>query len=322
MEKVLEIKDLHVHFPTYQGVAKVLNGVNLTIEPETITGLVGETGSGKSMTGLSILRLIKRPGRIVKGSIFMEDKDLVKLSETEMKEKIRGKKISLIPQGTRGGLNPTFTVGEQISVIFRIHQKLNKRQSLEKAEEMLRKVGIPEPKKRLKAYPHELSGGMCQRVMIAIGLACNPRLLIADEPTTGLDVTVEAQILELIQNLISQNKLSCILITHDLGVVAEVCQNIAVMYGGQVLEFGKTADVFEEPLHPYTQKLLKATLRVDQHKPIYSIPGSVPDLLNLPQGCNFAPRCDKKLKICDVREPEATIMPSGRIVKCFRAGDI
>lgn len=319
-QNILEIRDLHVRFPGYFGLTSVLNGVNLTIDRGSIFGLVGESGSGKSMTGYSTLRMLKSPGYIEKGEILLNGQDLTHLSEEEMRRNIRGRQISLIPQGTGGNLNPTFKIGKQIMAVLRTHEGTGRKEALAKAEELLHSVGLPEPKKRLKAYPHELSGGMCQRVMIAMGLACHPRLLIADEPTTGLDVTVQAQILDLIAALIEDHGSSCMLITHDLGVVAEVCHYTGVMYAGQVVEYGPTDEIFKRPLHPYTKNLLRATFRVDRKKEIYSIPGSVPDLRALPLGCKFAARCDEILPECTSTEPEAICMDGGRIVKCHRSG--
>lgn len=321
MDNLLEIKDLHVRFPGYFGTVSVLNGVNLSIERGSIFGLVGESGSGKSMTGYSILRMLKSPGYIEKGSILLEGDELTELREEDMRRNIRGKKIALIPQGTGGNLNPVFSIGQQISAVLRTHEDIGKKEAWEKAGQLLKSVGLPEPEKRLRAYPHELSGGMCQRVMIAMGLCCRPQLLIADEPTTGLDVTVQAQILELICALIEDCGSSCMLITHDLGVVAEVCRYTGVMYAGQVVEFGRTEDVFKHPLHPYTKNLLRATFRVDRRQEIYSIPGSVPDLLSLPHGCKFEERCDERCPSCRDGEPVAVVSDGLRMVKCFKAGD-
>ena len=321
MDNLLEIKDLHVKFPGYFGMTNVLNGVNLDIAKKSIFGLVGESGSGKSMTGYSTLKMLKSPGYIERGQILLDGEDLVALGEEDMRRSVRGKQISLIPQGTGVNLNPTFKIGKQISAVLRTHENMGKKEALSKAEELLHSVGLPEPKKRLSSYPHELSGGMCQRVMIAMGLACQPRLLIADEPTTGLDVTVQAQILELIAGLIEDYGSSCMLITHDLGVVAELCNYTGVMYAGQVVEFGRTEDIFKRPLHPYTKNLMRATFRVDKRKEIYSIPGSVPDLRTLPFGCKFEERCDEKCPECREREPEALNVDGIRVVKCFKAGD-
>ncbi len=315
MKPLLEIDNLHVHFFLYKGIAKVLNGVNLKIHNKGIQGIVGESGSGKSMTALSILQLIKSPGKIIDGSIKYKGEDLLKKDLNDIKN-FRGKKIALIPQGSRAALNPVFTIGAQIALLYKVHKNMKKRESYEAAEEVLRSVGIPEPRKRLRAYPHELSGGMCQRILIAMGLALDPTLLIADEPTTGLDVTIQAQILDLILELVNEKSSSCILITHDLGVIAEVCQYVAVMYAGQVVEYGTTKDIFTDPRHPYTEKLIDATLRIDQKKTITSIKGTVPNFMHLPEGCSFSPRCHKALDLCHRQKPNTYYFADNRYVMC------
>ncbi len=267
------------------------------------------------MTALSILQLIKSPGKIIDGSIKYKGEDLLKKDLNDIKN-FRGKKIALIPQGSRAALNPVFTIGAQIALLYKVHKNMKKRESYEAAEEVLRSVGIPEPRKRLRAYPHELSGGMCQRILIAMGLALDPTLLIADEPTTGLDVTIQAQILDLILELVNEKSSSCILITHDLGVIAEVCQYVAVMYAGQVVEYGTTKDIFTDPRHPYTEKLIDATLRIDQKKTITSIKGTVPNFMHLPEGCSFSPRCHKALDLCHRQKPNTYYFADNRYVMC------
>lgn len=319
-ENVINIDELYLTFTTYKGTLQVLNGINLNIHKEGITGIVGESGSGKTMTSLSILGLIEPPGKITSGSIMFKGLDLLKLDKKAARRAVSGK-ISFIPQGSRAALNPVFTVGEQVSRIYRVHRGMSKAESLNACAEAFRAVGIPEPNKRLKAYPHELSGGMCQRVLIVMGIASQPELLIADEPTTGLDVTVQAQILEMVSSMVEKERSACMLITHDLGVVAEVCDYMAVVYAGQVMEYGTVKEIFASPKHPYTQKLLDATLRVDIKKPITSISGAMPDLMNLNKGCKFVDRCHCSLSECRETEPEAVWDNNGRYLKCYKAGE-
>ena len=301
-EPVVRLEDVHVHFPLYQGTARVLNGVNLDIKKGCITGIVGESGCGKTMTSSAVLQLIPKPGKVTQGHIYVQGHDVVTMTRKEVNEYIRGK-ISFVPQGARAAMNPVFTIGEQISRIYRVNKGMNKKEAMDAAEEALKNVGIPEARKRLSAYPHELSGGMCQRVLIVMGIAAGPQLLIADEPTTGLDVTVQAQILELITEMVAKNHSSCMFITHDLGVIAEISQYVAVMYGGQVMEYGTTEQIFCAPKHPYTKRLMDATLRVDVRKKITSIPGIVPSALKETKGCYFAERCDEAEPICFAEEP-------------------
>ena len=315
-QDLLRVENLHVEFPLYQGVAHVLNGVNLTLKKGCVTGIVGESGSGKTMTSSALLQLIPPPGKIVQGHIFFQGHDLVNLTRKETDRYVRGK-ISFVPQGARAALNPVFTIGEQISRIYRVNQGMDKRQAMQAAEDALRRVGIPEAHKRLSAYPHTLSGGMCQRVLIVMGIAAGSTLLIADEPTTGLDVTVQAAILEMIGEMVVSRHSTCMFITHDLGVIAQISQYMAVMYGGQVVEYGKTRDVFRNPLHPYTMRLIHATLRVDVKKPITSIPGIVPSALSQPAGCYFADRCGEALPVCFEKQPRE-VMLEGRCVKCHK----
>jgi peptide/nickel transport system ATP-binding protein len=319
MDKLLEIKNLRTYFYTEDGVVPALDGVDFYIKPGETLGIVGESGCGKSVTSLSILQLIpKPPGKIMEGSqIFFEGQDLLGLQEQDMR-KIRGNKISMIFQEPMTSLNPVFKIGDQLSEVLVLHQGMNKHQAREKSIEMLKLVGISRPEKIVDEYPHSLSGGMRQRVMIAMALACNPKLLIADEPTTALDVTIQAQILELMKKLKSDFNASVMLITHNLGVVAETCQRIIVMYAGRVVEEGDVYSLFEDPKHPYTQGLLKSVPSIEnKQEKLDSIPGMVPNPLNMPKGCKFEPRCSKALEICKSQEPGLTSLGEERGVRCF-----
>ncbi len=317
-EVLLEIKNLQTHFQVGGQTAKAIDGVDFDVKKGEVLGLVGESGSGKSVTSLSILRLIPNPpGDIVGGELIFEGQDLLKLSYEEMR-KIRGNSISMIFQEPMTSLNPVFTIGEQIMEPIMLHQGLNKVDAADKAVRMLELVGIPSPRQRLWDYPHQFSGGMRQRVMIAMALACNPKLLIADEPTTALDVTIQAQILELMLKLKEERKDSAIiLITHDLAVVAETCHRIVVMYCGKVQEIGTTDEIFYDPRHPYTQGLLESIPNPSQKKKrLNAIPGIVPNLLDLPRGCRFCTRCEKKIDICETVEPELIEVSPGHMVRC------
>jgi oligopeptide/dipeptide ABC transporter ATP-binding protein len=319
MEKLLEIKDLRTHFFTEDGIVPAVDGVSFYIKPGETLGVVGESGCGKSVTSLSTLRLIPNPpGKIMEGSqIIFEGKNLLELSDDEMK-KIRGNDISMIFQEPMTSLNPVFKIGMQISEVLILHQGMTKDQARNKAIEMLTLVGIPRPEKVVNDYPHSLSGGMRQRVMIAMALACNPKLLIADEPTTALDVTVQAQILDLMNKLKKEMNSSVMLITHNLGVVAETCERIVVMYAGKVVEEGDVYSIFEDPKHPYTIGLLNSMPSTGgKQKKLQSIPGTVPNPLNMPKGCRFAPRCNKAMDICKQKQPELTILGEERTVRCF-----
>ena len=303
---ILKINNLRTSFFTDEGEIKAVDGIDFEIEKGKALGIVGESGSGKSITSLSIMRLLQEPaGRIVDGEILFKGEDLVKKSPNEMR-KIRGNSISMVFQEPMTSLNPTITVGEQIAESIRIHQNLNKKQAFEKAVQMLSTVGIPSPEKRAKQYPFELSGGMRQRVMIAIALACNPELLIADEPTTALDVTIQAQILNLIKKLQEEYSTSLLMITHDLGVVAETCDQVAVMYCGKVVEYADVKSIFKTPKHPYTQGLLNSIPKhdVDIEGDLAVIEGQVPSPFNLPAGCRFAPRCPHARELCHAQLPE------------------
>jgi oligopeptide/dipeptide ABC transporter ATP-binding protein len=310
---LLDIQNLKTHFFTEDGVVKAVDGVNIHVKKGECLGVVGESGCGKSQTMMSVMRLISPPGRVVQGKVMFDGKNLLDLPERDM-TKIRGNRVSMIFQQPQTCLNPVFRIGDQISEVLNIHQALGKQAGRERAIELLRMVGIPEPAKRAQAYPHEISGGQAQRVMIAMALACAPELLIADEPTTALDVTIQAQILDLMRGLREKTGTSIILITHDLGVVAEMCERVVVMYAGQVVEEADVRTLFARPLHPYTKGLLGSTPVLGQvREKLDVIPGSVPNLLNPPPGCRFEPRC----QICQgaARERCAVELPPLREVE-------
>lgn len=322
---LLEVKDLKTYFYTEDGVVKAVDGVNFYVNPGEVMGLVGESGCGKSVTSLSIMRLISAPGKIVSGQILFDGKDLVKASEDELIN-VRGNKISMIFQQPQTALNPVFKVGDQISEVLSIHQNMSKEKGAERAIELLKMVGIPDPARRAQAYPHELSGGQAQRVMIAMALACVPDLLIADEPTTALDVTIQAQILDLMHNLRENIGTAIILITHDLGVVAEMVERVAVMYAGYIVEQASVKPLFANPLHPYTQGLIGSIPILGNLKDrLEVIPGSVPNLVNLPPGCRFAARCNARTKyslnICTEKEPALFEKEAGHFVRCWLYAD-
>ncbi len=330
--RLLEVENLKVHFFTDEGVVKAVDGVSFHIDKGETLAVVGESGSGKSVTSLAIMRLIPSPpGRIVDGSIRFRgkdgvEKDLVRLTEAEMR-KIRGNDIAMIFQEPMTSLNPVYTVGDQIAEAIMLHQGKSKKEALELAAEMLALVGIPEPKKRLSNYPHQMSGGMRQRVMIAMALSCNPSLLIADEPTTALDVTIQAQILELIKELQEEIGMSVLFITHNLGVVAEIADRVVVMYAGRAVEEADVVPTFKEPLHPYTMGLLNSVPRVDlaaeKQDRLEAIPGNVPNPLFLPPGCAFHPRCRwHKPGLCDGEVPPLEEAAPGHMVRCYRWKEI
>ncbi len=321
MENILEIEGLKTYFFTEAGIVRAVDGVNLVVKPGEVLGLVGESGCGKSVTSLSIMRLVSQPGRIVEGEITFEDQNLLDLPESKMVE-IRGNQISMIFQQPQSCLNPVFRVGDQLSEVLLIHQDISKEEAEKRAVDLLAMVGIPEPESRADSYPHEMSGGMAQRVMIAMALACVPQLLIADEPTTALDVTIQAQILELMINLKSQMDTAIILITHDLGVVAEMCDRVNVMYAGRIVEKAEVKELYELPKHPYTQALIGSTPVLGQtDKELTTIPGSVPNLINLPPGCKFAPRCTARveynLERCVEEEPELKQVAPAHWARCW-----
>lgn len=316
MNKLLEIKDLKTYFHTDDGTIKAVDGVNLHIEQGKTLGIVGESGSGKSITSFSVLQLISTPGEIVSGEILYKGQDLLKLTEKQIR-KVRGNDIAMIFQEPMTSLNPVYTIGEQISESIREHKGLTKKQAYNEAIKMLKIVGIPSAEQRIHNYPHQLSGGMRQRVMIAIALCCEPDLLIADEPTTALDVTTQAQILELLKDLKERLGTSILLITHDLGIVAEAADDVAVMYAGKVVENADVISFFKTPLHPYSQGLLKSIPSLDDSKEeLEPIRGSVPNPLLELKGCHFCPRCDMAQDICMEEEPEL-ISYEGRKVKCW-----
>jgi peptide/nickel transport system ATP-binding protein/oligopeptide transport system ATP-binding protein len=318
---LLRIRNLHTYFFLDEGVLKAVDGIDLDLREGETLGIVGESGCGKSVTALSILRLIPSPpGKIVKGEIYFEGTDLLALSEAEMR-KIRGRSISMIFQEPMTCLNPVFQVGDQISEILRLHEGVSRKEAWERSIEMLRMVGIPSPERRVKEYPHHLSGGMRQRAMIAMAMACSPKLMIADEPTTALDVTIQAQILELMTHLKQEKAMSLILITHNLGVIAETVQNVMVMYAGRIFEYADVRSIFVNPRHPYTQGLLNSIPRVDREdtkkERLEAIPGLVPSLLNLPEGCKFLERCKYAFHPCTGEEPPLRENDSGHFVRCW-----
>jgi peptide/nickel transport system ATP-binding protein len=320
-ERLLEIKGLKTHFFTEEGVIRAVDGINLYIDKGETLGVVGESGCGKTVTALSIMKLIAiPPGKIVQGQVLYEGRDLVSLPPAQMR-KIRGKEISMVFQEPMTSLNPVFTIGEQIAEAVRLHEGLGRRAAMDKTVEMLKIVHIPNPERRVREYPHQLSGGMRQRVMIAMALSCNPKLLIADEPTTALDVTIQAQILELLNELKAKLGMAVLLITHDMGVIAETAQRVMVMYAGKVVEEAAVKELFKEPLHPYTQGLLRSIPRIDtaatQKKRLEAIPGVVPSLLHLPQGCRFAPRCQFVKPMYTEKEPPLKAVKPGHKVACW-----
>jgi len=318
---LLEVKGLKTYFYTEDGIVRAVDGVDLEVYPGEVLGLVGESGCGKSVTSLSIMRLISKPGRVDAGEIFLDGENLLEFPEDEM-IKVRGNRISMIFQQPQTALNPVFKVGEQLAEVLNVHQDLGKDAGWKRAIELLRMVGVPDPERRVEAYPHELSGGMAQRVMIAMALACVPELLIADEPTTALDVTIQAQILDLMRDMRREMNTSVILITHDLGVVAEMAERVAVMYAGEIVEQTDVNTLFDEPLHPYTQGLIGSIPILGEIKErLEVIPGSVPNLVNLPPGCRFAPRCQARMQhnltICTEQKPELDEIKMGHKVRCW-----
>lgn len=320
MPNLLEVHNLQTHFPTRAGLVKAVDGVSFTIGEGELLGLVGESGCGKSITALSVMRLISPPGKIVGGSIRFKGEELTTASETRLRE-IRGDDIAMIFQDPMTSLNPVYTVGEQIAEALRLHRKLDRKKAWAGAVESMKEVSIPSPERRASDYPHQLSGGMRQRVMIAMALACDPELLIADEPTTALDVTIQAQILELLDGLRISRKLAVLLITHDLGVVAEVADRVCVMYTGKIVEESDVDEIFANPKHPYTTGLLRSVPKladVDSVKAerLKTIEGTVPSPTNLPVGCHFAPRCEYRMKICTQGEIPLTELGNGVKVRC------
>lgn len=315
----LEVRDLRTQFKTDEGVVKAVDGVSFDLHEGETLGLVGESGCGKSVSTLSILRLIPSPpGRIIGGSAFLDHANLFEMSADEIRS-IRGNKISMIFQDPMTSLNPFLKISTQLVEAIQLHQKLDRKEALAKAIEMLKKVGIPSPEKRIHSYPHQFSGGMRQRVMIAMALSCNPQVLIADEPTSALDVTIQAQILELIKELSHELGTAVIMITHDLGVVAGMCDTVCVMYAGRIVESALADELFAEPKHPYTQGLIRSVPRLDQasRKRLFSIKGQPPNVIDLPECCPFHPRCGFAMDVCRKRYPPAKTLGTSRRVSCW-----
>jgi len=317
VENLLDIKELTIHYVTDDGVVKAVNDFSLTLKPGETVGLVGETGAGKTTTALGILKLVSQPpGKYVSGQINFEGKNLLNASESDM-QKVRGKKISMIFQDPMTSLNPVIPVGDQIAEVIALHENLSAEECLKKAEDMLAKVGIR--RERAKEYPHQFSGGMKQRVVIAIALACNPTLLIADEPTTALDVTIQAQVLELMKNLKVEFNTSMIMITHDLGIVAEVCDKVAIMYSGTVVEMADKYSLFKNPKHPYTIGLFGSIPNIEKDEDaLKPIKGSMPDPMDLPSGCTFSSRCDHVTEECSKSVPQNIQISEGHFVRCIQ----
>ena len=324
MSAILAVDDLRTHFETERGVVRAVDGVDFSVETGSTFGIVGESGCGKTVLALSLLRLVPSPpGRSVGGRVLLAGRDLLSLSEAEM-QGIRGSQISMIFQEPMTSLNPVFRIGEQIAEVVRLHQGLSRKEALECSVDMLRKVGIPSPEKRIRDYPHQLSGGMRQRVMIAIALACRPRLMLADEPTTALDVTIQAQMIDLIGQLQSETGTSVILITHDLGVIAETARTVAVMYAGRIVESSAARELFSDPLHPYTVGLINSLPRLDgpagRDAMLSTIPGTVPPLYALPAGCPFQDRCPDVFSRCREEEPVLKETDTAHAVRCWKYG--
>ncbi len=325
-EPLLEVADLSTWFHTRRGIAKAVDGIDFKVEKGRVLCIVGESGCGKSVTALSIMQLVAPPGRIESGAVRFEGRNLLELDAAEMTA-LRGERISMIFQDPSSSLNPVAQIGLQISEVYELHRAARRKAGLERAVDMLSRVGIPDPARRAKSYPHEMSGGMAQRVMIAMALACEPRLLIADEPTTALDVTIQAQILDLMRGLQGESGMAIILITHDLGVVGEMADRVAVMYAGEIVEEADVATLFSEPKHPYTRSLLDSIPVLGEMRDTLAvIPGTVPNLVNLPKGCRFASRCrirvERKLEICTERRPDLIELDGGRHrVRCWLYGE-
>jgi oligopeptide transport system ATP-binding protein len=322
-QPLLHIDDLHVHFNTSDGVVQAINGASLTLNPGEIVGLVGESGSGKSVTAMSILGLVPKPPAVYpKGRILWKGIDLLTTPDRELRE-IRGGEISMIFQDPMTSLNPVYTIGHQIAEMVRVHERISAKAAKIRSIEMLDLVGMPNPQQRVDDYPHQFSGGMRQRAMIAMALSCNPELLIADEPTTALDVTIQAQILEILEKSARELNVAVLLITHDLGVVAGICDRVAVMYGGRIVEEAPVDDLFERPLMPYTWGLMKSIPQMDKSstKRLYTIPGSPPVMSRPPKGCAFAARCEFAIDKCQTEVPELETYAAGRLVRCHRVNE-
>ncbi|MCB0216365.1 MAG: ABC transporter ATP-binding protein [Caldilineae bacterium] len=320
-ETLLDVRGLKTYFFTEDGVVKAVDGVDITVRRGETLGIVGESGCGKSVTMFSVMRLIGQPGEVVEGEILFDGRNLRTIPEGEMQD-LRGNRISMIFQQPLSSLNPVFRIGDQISEVFEIHEGISRDEGRKRAVDMLRLVGIPDPERRAQAFPHEISGGQAQRVMIAMALATDPELLIADEPTTALDVTIQAQILDLMRDLRTRSNTSIIFITHDLGVVAEMAENVAVMYAGQIVEFADVDTIFKHPSMPYTVGLIESIPVLGHHRDrLAVIPGTVPSLVDLPPGCRFAGRCvariEHELTICNERNPELLPVEEGHLVRCW-----
>ena len=320
-ERILEVKNLSTHFRTEDGIIKAVNEVDLFVHEGETLGIVGESGCGKTVLALSVMRLVPSPpGKIVSGKVLFAGMDLLSLGKEEMR-RIRGNEISMIFQEPMTSLNPVLQIGEQIAEVIRLHQGVSSKEARDRSVEVLRLVGLPSPESSVNHYPHQMSGGMRQRVMIAIAMCCNPRLMLADEPTTALDVTIQAQIIDLISRLKEQAGTSVVLITHDLGVIADAAQNVAVMYAGRIVEYSAVSDLFSAPLHPYTVGLLESTPRIKDRSTedgyLKTIPGTVPDMHHLPKGCSFQDRCYHVMDQCRDREPDWVEKSLGRYVRCW-----
>jgi oligopeptide/dipeptide ABC transporter ATP-binding protein len=316
---LLQIEGLTVHFHTEEGIVEAVDGIQLLVQPGEVMGVVGESGSGKSVTALAILRLIREPGRIIQGTIQFAGRNLLGLSEEEMRT-LRGSHISMIFQSPRTSLNPVLSVGWQIERLIRLHKKEHAEKARGQAIQMLRQVGIPAPERIYHEFPHQLSGGMCQRIMIAMALVTNPKLLIADEPTTGLDVSIAAQILDLLKEMGQRTQAAILLITHDLGVVAGYCDRVVVMHAGQVVESASVKELFQNPLHPYTLKLIHSIPRVDVDTVMETIPGTVPGLIHPPPGCRFADRCQLAREVCRKIKAQVRAINGDHQVACHHIG--
>lgn len=315
---LLRVKNLGVKFKTLEGDVTATEGISFEIKKGEVLGIVGESGCGKSLTALSLIRLVEQPGIVKSEGVLFEEQDISLISEREMR-KVRGNRISMIFQEPQTSLNPLFTIGNQMDEVFRLHRGVSNKVAHQESIEMLHLVGIPDPESIYKRYPSALSGGMCQRVMIAMALSCRPKLLIADEPTTALDVTIQKQILILMKDLRKEFNTSIILITHDLGVVAEMADRVIVMYAGEIIEQASVFELFEMPLHPYTEGLIKSTITLGcDSKLLPTIPGTVPTQKDMPTGCRFHPRCSYAMNICAARKPVLTELLDGRIVRCLR----